>query len=317
MTFAGGSDPTGFNINTSKDNGTDVQNVIANVYPSVFRTHPDLLPRLDTELMDGAELTAEDPRPSPTGSGANAVWSDGTPISADDFVYFWEQQNGTIEDNDVASTAGYQDIGSVIGLRGRQDGHGAVRPAVRRLAGAVLEPPSLPLRAAAAGRLEHRARPPSRADPVGRPLPHRQARPGPEPDPGAQPSLLGAAGPPGPDHHARAPGRRGPGQRHDQRRGRRHLPAAPGGPGPPGAGPPGRRQPGAVRAQLRAPHLQPAPPDPPGPRRPGGDRPGHRPPAAPGAHGGPVQRPRPGARQPHLDGRPAWLRGPLGRVRPR
>ncbi len=115
VTFAGGGDPTGFNPNTSKDNGTEVQNVIANVYPSVFRTHPDLSVRLDSELMDGAELTAEQPQTVTYRIRGDAVWSDGTPISADDFVYFWEQQNGTIKDNDVASTVGYQDIGSVTG----------------------------------------------------------------------------------------------------------------------------------------------------------------------------------------------------------
>ena len=118
VTFAGGGDPTGFNNNTSKDNGTEVQNVIANVYPSVFRTHPDLRPHLDTELMYGAELTAEQPQTVTYRIRDDAVWSDRTPISADDFVYFWEQQNGTIEDNDVASTTGYQDIESVTGLAG-------------------------------------------------------------------------------------------------------------------------------------------------------------------------------------------------------
>jgi peptide/nickel transport system substrate-binding protein len=118
VTFAAGGYPTGFNNNTSKDNGTEVQNVIANVYPSVFRTHPDLLPHLDTELMDGAELTAEQPQTVIYRIRGDAVWSDGTPISADDFAYFWEQQNGTIKDNDVASTVGYQDIGSVTGTAG-------------------------------------------------------------------------------------------------------------------------------------------------------------------------------------------------------
>ncbi|HSO54451.1 MAG TPA: ABC transporter family substrate-binding protein [Actinomycetes bacterium] len=115
VTFAAVNDPTGFNPNTSKDGGPEVQRAITNVYPSVFRTHPDLLPRLDSELMDGAELTAEQPQTVTYRIRRDAVWSDRTPISADDFVYFWEQQNGTIKDNDVASTVGYQDIGSVTG----------------------------------------------------------------------------------------------------------------------------------------------------------------------------------------------------------
>ncbi|HKP98864.1 MAG TPA: ABC transporter family substrate-binding protein [Actinomycetes bacterium] len=115
VTFAAMGDPTGFNPNTSKDGGPEVQRAVTNVYPSVFRTHPDLLPHLDTELMDRAELTAEQPQTVTYRIRGDAVWSDGTPISADDFVYFWEQQNGTIEGNDVPSTAGYQDIGSVTG----------------------------------------------------------------------------------------------------------------------------------------------------------------------------------------------------------
>jgi peptide/nickel transport system substrate-binding protein len=84
----------------------------------VFRTHPDLVARLDSELMDGAELTAEQPQTVTYRIRGDAVWSDGTPISADDFSYLWEQQNGTIESNDVASTVGYQDIGSVTGSAG-------------------------------------------------------------------------------------------------------------------------------------------------------------------------------------------------------
>jgi peptide/nickel transport system substrate-binding protein len=115
VTFAAGGDPAGFNINTSKNNGTELQNIIANVYPSVFRTHPDLVARLDTELMDSAELTAEQPQTVTYRIRNDAVWSDGTPISAADFIYLWEQQNGKVKDNDVASTAGYQDIGSVTG----------------------------------------------------------------------------------------------------------------------------------------------------------------------------------------------------------
>jgi peptide/nickel transport system substrate-binding protein len=118
VTFAAVGDPTGFNPNTSKDNSPEVQRVIVNVYPSVFRTQPDLSVQLDSELMDGAELTAEQPQTVTYRIRGDAVWSDRTPISADDFIYLWEQQNGTIEDNDVASTVGYQDIGSVTGSAG-------------------------------------------------------------------------------------------------------------------------------------------------------------------------------------------------------
>src|SRR6266498_2905681 len=45
----------------------------------------------------------------------NAVWSDGTPVSAVDFIYLWKNLNGTIKDNDVASTTGYDQVQSVTG----------------------------------------------------------------------------------------------------------------------------------------------------------------------------------------------------------
>jgi peptide/nickel transport system substrate-binding protein len=114
VTFAGG-EPTGFNINTSKDSGTFAQDVVGNVYPSVFRIHPDLSVRLDAELMESAELTAERPQTVTYRIRPAAAWSDGTPIGVDDFEYLWGKSNGSDERIDVASTTGYRDIGSVTG----------------------------------------------------------------------------------------------------------------------------------------------------------------------------------------------------------
>ena len=50
------------------------------------------------------------------------MWSDGTPITADDFIYNWQAQSGNPAYTDVggkpyddASTAGYNQIASVVG----------------------------------------------------------------------------------------------------------------------------------------------------------------------------------------------------------
>jgi peptide/nickel transport system substrate-binding protein len=115
LNYAADQAPTGFNMNTSKDNGTSVLWVMNRVYPSVFHSRPDFTVVLDSDLMESAELTNQDPQTVTYKIKPAAVWSDGTPISADDFIYAWQSQNGTNKDLDVASTTGYEDIESVTG----------------------------------------------------------------------------------------------------------------------------------------------------------------------------------------------------------
>ena len=118
LSYAADQEPTGFNNNTSKDNGTSVLNVVINMFPPVFRLHPDFSVQLNKELMDSAEQTSTDPQTIVYKIRQEAVWSDGTPVSADDFEYLWKNLNGSIKDNDVASTTGYDQIESVEGSDG-------------------------------------------------------------------------------------------------------------------------------------------------------------------------------------------------------
>ena len=115
LSYAADQEPTGFNNNTSKDNGTSVLNVVINMFPPVFRLHPDYSVQLNKELMDSAEQTSADPQTIVYKIKQEAVWSDGTPVSADDFEYLWKNLNGSIKGNDVASTTGYDQIKSVKG----------------------------------------------------------------------------------------------------------------------------------------------------------------------------------------------------------
>src|SRR5215208_4846326 len=62
LSYAADQEPTGFNNNTSKDNGTSVLNVVINMFPPVFRLHPDYSVQLNKELMDSAEQTSADPQ---------------------------------------------------------------------------------------------------------------------------------------------------------------------------------------------------------------------------------------------------------------
>ncbi len=115
LNYAADQEPTGFNNNTSKDNGTSVYNVVINVYPQPFHAQPDFTVKMDDALLDSAEQTSDDPQTIVYKIKQDAAWSDGTPLSADDFIYNWKQQNGTIKDNDVATTTGYDQIKSVEG----------------------------------------------------------------------------------------------------------------------------------------------------------------------------------------------------------
>ena len=118
LTYGADQEPTGFNVNTSKDNGTAAQNVTATVLPTVFHIHPDFTVQLDKDLMVSAELTKPEPETITYKIKPEAKWSDGVPIDAKDFILYAKAQNGTNKKFDVATTTGYEDIGSVTGSDG-------------------------------------------------------------------------------------------------------------------------------------------------------------------------------------------------------
>ncbi len=90
------------------------------VWAQVFRVGPGLSPQLDTNVVDSAEVISLSPQTVVYQIDPKAVWSDGVPISADDFAYAWQSQKGGAVDVDgtpdsVASTLGYRDIASLTG----------------------------------------------------------------------------------------------------------------------------------------------------------------------------------------------------------
>jgi peptide/nickel transport system substrate-binding protein len=108
-------EPSGFNPNTIKDGGLAVQRVAVTMYPSVFRIHPDFSVQLDPTFMLVAELTSRDPQTITYQIRPDARWSDGTPITADDFRYLWRNSNGTNPKTDTVTTVGYDRIRQVTG----------------------------------------------------------------------------------------------------------------------------------------------------------------------------------------------------------
>jgi peptide/nickel transport system substrate-binding protein len=118
LSFASDQEQAGFNPNTAKDNLFALSNIVTSIYPSVYNIHPDFTVQLSGEFMDSAELTSEDPQTVVYKIKQNAVWSDGTPVSADDFIFWWENCNETNKKADCVSTTGYKDIASVTGSDG-------------------------------------------------------------------------------------------------------------------------------------------------------------------------------------------------------
>jgi peptide/nickel transport system substrate-binding protein len=105
----------------SAGNATSTFNILARILPSTYNVQPDFSVEWDQSLL------AEEPTLDTNGGtqvntykiNPDAVWSDGTPITADDFIYSWNAQrsadpaNGGCES--VLSTNGYANIASVEG----------------------------------------------------------------------------------------------------------------------------------------------------------------------------------------------------------
>jgi peptide/nickel transport system substrate-binding protein len=112
----------GFNINTTAAAQFVLQEIMNMVWPQVFIVNNKLQPVLNTQLMQSAVQSSTSPQTIVYKLNPKAVWSDGTPITADDFIYNWQAQSGNSAYTDVggkpydtASTSGYNQIQSVVG----------------------------------------------------------------------------------------------------------------------------------------------------------------------------------------------------------
>ena len=95
-----GEPANGFNPKNPKSSTGAVVKLMANVWPSPFQTTPDFRLELDSELMVSADLTSTDPQTVVFKINPKAVWSDGVPVTADDFIYNWEASRPGARDID-------------------------------------------------------------------------------------------------------------------------------------------------------------------------------------------------------------------------
>lgn len=120
LVYGADQEPTGFNGNTSKDNGTSVKNVIENLFFYAVKATPEF--GLDYVGLEGEpEVISESPQTVEWVINKDAVWSDDTPVTTADIKYFFETMEAkdpakVTEENpegyihDVASHVGYEQI---------------------------------------------------------------------------------------------------------------------------------------------------------------------------------------------------------------
>ncbi len=109
---------SGFNPNTPAGAASSTPTLLSSVLPSAYIINPKLIPEVNTDLLLSVEAISPSPLVIQYVINPKAVWSDGVPVSADDFIYAWQSQRGDGIDvngrpDQVASTLGYRDVESI------------------------------------------------------------------------------------------------------------------------------------------------------------------------------------------------------------
>lgn len=125
LTYALDEDVAGFNSLLSSDNEFVLTEILDQTLPRVFVVQPNLQPQLNTDVVTSATVVKSNPQTIVYHINPKAVWSDGVPINADDFIYNWQAQSGNSKFKDLggkpflpAGTSGYSQIKSVTGSDG-------------------------------------------------------------------------------------------------------------------------------------------------------------------------------------------------------
>src|SRR5215469_11636843 len=105
FTFALDQDIAGFNINQATDSEFVLQEIMNQVWPTVYVITNNLKPVLDTNYVTSATVTNTSPQTVVYQINPKAVWSDGTPFDANDFIYMWQANSGDPKFADVGGKA--------------------------------------------------------------------------------------------------------------------------------------------------------------------------------------------------------------------
>ncbi|MGH3787348.1 MAG: ABC transporter family substrate-binding protein [Pseudonocardiaceae bacterium] len=103
------------NFNYNQVDGTELNHnrVMSSVMPRTFLAQPDGTVKMNEDYLVSATLTSTDPQVVTYTLRDEATWSDGTPITWQDFRAQWQALNGRNNAFLIASSTGYKEIGSV------------------------------------------------------------------------------------------------------------------------------------------------------------------------------------------------------------
>ena len=105
--------PPNFNYNHLDGPNSDTRDVLGGLLPWPLLAEADGTVELDPAYLESAELTSENPQVVTYRINPEATWSDGVPVTWEDFRSQWQALNGSNPAFFVATSTGYEDIGSV------------------------------------------------------------------------------------------------------------------------------------------------------------------------------------------------------------
>jgi len=107
---------SGWNVNNARSLTFEFQEVLDGVLQNVFNTNPDFSEVLNKDLMISAEQTSASPQTIVYKIRPEAVWNDGAPVNAEDFIYEWKTMNGKdCRDCLASNSSGWNQLASVTG----------------------------------------------------------------------------------------------------------------------------------------------------------------------------------------------------------
>src|SRR5215216_1897073 len=108
ITMAVEQDMASWHINAAEGTHFWSSQMLTGLIPGPFTAWPDLSYHLNPDLMVSADITSQTPFTLTYKIQQNAIWSDGTPISGDDFAYNLYTFDGkTCKECTPATTTGY------------------------------------------------------------------------------------------------------------------------------------------------------------------------------------------------------------------